>query len=67
MKARWPAPRSSFIMEIPILVLKHPLWRFTQHNVYGSVQDCSNSSALAMELLQSCTKPLIDEGGDTLL
>ena len=21
------------------------------------VQDCSNSSALAMELLQSCTKP----------
>ena len=27
---------------------------------YGSVQDCSNSSALAMGLLQSCTKPLID-------
>ena len=25
----------------------------------GLVQDCSNSSALAMELLQSCTKPLI--------
>ena len=24
----------------------------------GSVQDCSNSSALAMELLQSCTEPL---------
>ena len=23
------------------------------------VQDCSNSSALAMELLQSCTKPLM--------
>ena len=23
----------------------------------GSVQDCSNSSALAMELLQSCTRP----------
>ena len=23
----------------------------------GSVQDCSNSNALAMELLQSCTKP----------
>ena len=23
----------------------------------GLVQDCSNSSALAMELLQSCTKP----------
>ena len=25
----------------------------------GLVQDCSNSSVLAMELLQSCTKPLI--------
>ena len=25
----------------------------------GLVQDCSNSSALAMELLQSCTEPLI--------
>ena len=23
----------------------------------GLVRDCSNSSALAMELLQSCTKP----------
>ena len=30
------------------------------HNhVDGLVQDCSNSSALAMELLQSCTKPLM--------
>ena len=25
----------------------------------GLVSDCSNSSALAMELLQSCTKPSI--------
>ena len=31
------------------------LW---QH-IYGLVQDCSYSSASAMELLQSCTKPLI--------
>ena len=29
------------------------------HYINGLVQDCSNSSALAMELLQSCTKPLI--------
>ena len=31
------------------------------HGAYidGLVQDCSNSSALAMELLQSCTKPSI--------
>ena len=28
-------------------------------HIDGLVQDCSNSSALAMELLQSCTKPLI--------
>ena len=27
-----------------------------RHNIDGLVQDCSNSSALAMELLQSCTK-----------
>ena len=29
------------------------------HHINGLVQDCSNSSALAMELLQSCNKPLI--------
>ena len=28
-------------------------------DIDGLVQDCSNSSALAMELLQSCTNPLI--------
>ena len=28
-------------------------------HAYGLVQDCSNSSALALELLQSCTKLLI--------
>ena len=26
-------------------------------DIDGLVQDCSNSSGLAMELLQSCTKP----------
>ena len=32
-----------------------------QNNKYidGLVQDCSNSSALAIELLQPCTKPYI--------
>ena len=29
------------------------------NHINGLVQDCSNSSALAMELLQCCTKPLI--------
>ena len=28
-------------------------------HIDGLVQDCGNSSALAMELPQSCTKPLI--------
>ena len=28
-------------------------------NIDGLVQDCSNSSVLAMELLQSCIKPSI--------
>ena len=34
----------------------------TKHNetqIIGLVQDCSNPSVLALELLQSCPKPLI--------
>ena len=27
-----------------------------EHNINDLVQDCSNSSALALELLQSCSK-----------
>ena len=34
-------------------------WMIQAHHIDGLVQDCSNPSALAMELLQSCTKPLI--------
>ena len=37
-----------------------PKWRtFCRQHLDGLVQDCSNSSALAMELLQSCTKSSI--------
>ena len=32
------------------------------HGVYGLAQDCSDSSALAMELLQSCAKPSMSSG-----
>ena len=32
-------------------------WPIPINKIDGLVQDCSNSSALAMELLQSCTKP----------
>ena len=31
-------------------------------HINGFMQICSNSSALAMELLQSCTKPSIYDG-----
>ena len=31
-----------------------------QYHVDGLVQDCSNSRVLAMELLQSCTKPSLE-------
>ena len=34
---------------------------FISNYIDGLVQDCSNSSALAMELLQSCTKPSISD------
>ena len=30
-----------------------------KHHIDGLAQDCSNSSEIAMELLQSCTKPSI--------
>ena len=37
---------------------KYPLSVYSIH-IDGLVKDCSNSSALAMELLQSCAKPSI--------
>ena len=41
---------STLQQKMPILYIYH---------IESLVQDCSNSSALAMELLQSCTKPSI--------
>ena len=34
---------------------------YIKRYINGLVQDCSNSSALAMELLPSCTKPSISK------
>ena len=49
-------------LEIPISMTPNfqCVQRLIQYWLYidGFVQDCSNSSALVMELLQSCTKPL---------
>ena len=41
------------------LVIWDALGSIYLFHIDGLVQDCSNSSALAMELLQSCTKPSI--------
>ena len=46
---KWNAAVHSTI-RLPVFIC----WHF-----YGLAQDCSNSSALAMELLQSCTKPFV--------
>ena len=43
-------------MYLPVSVILFGARKFTL--IDGLVQDCCNSSALAMELLQSCNKPL---------
>ena len=49
---------SAYETVIFLLKIKNSTAKAT-HNIDGLVQDCSNSSALAMKLLQSCTKPSI--------
>ena len=46
------------IVALGLEVLNWQTWHDKGY-IDGSVQDCSNSSVLAMELLQSCTKPLL--------
>ena len=43
--------------EIIVMVKRQCPAIFSPVQIDSLVQDCSNSSALAMELLQSCTKP----------
>ena len=50
--------------DLPCYLLNHlmpvrELVNSLQHHIVGLVQDCSNSIANALELLQSCTKPSI--------
>ena len=41
-------------------ILKQPWWSYSdQDHIYSLVQNCSNSIANALELLQSCPRPLI--------
>ena len=61
--------KDDFVTGISRLVYRHSLehhsirmvWDalFSWGYIDGLVQDCTNSSALAMELLQSCTQPSI--------
>ena len=37
-----------------------------ENDISGFVQDCSNSAANALELPQTCTKPLRSINGDSL-
>ena len=59
---RWIAGRTRWILHTPhqlccVAVQIDP--KNHTHYFDGLAQDCSNSSAIAVELLQSCTKPLI--------
>ena len=37
----------------------HTKWYYVNHDIEGLPQDCSNSIAIALEPLQSCTRPLM--------
>ena len=56
----WPSPKSIYIYRQSgpkandDCTIKN---KDVNNQIDGLVQDCSNSSALAMELMQSCTKP----------
>ena len=45
-----------------LYISRYMVVHFQWHYVDGLVQDCSIPSALAMEMLQSCTKPWILQG-----
>ena len=58
-KILWKILYSNFISQLDKRPIRYVqvVWVYDHFN--GSVQDCSNSIANALELLQSCTKPLI--------
>ena len=41
------------------VIYYYKVWAVWKYNIDSLVQDCSNSIADALELLQSCTKPSI--------
>ena len=44
-------------MVYTVEIIKFLTMFYRREHLHGLVQDCSISSALAMEILQSCTKP----------
>ena len=53
----WRTHFSTFFFSINLSMVRYP--HFANVHIDGLMQDCNNSSALALELLQSCTKPSI--------
>ena len=47
------------VMKIPLVGYISPIVSTMSSYIYGPVQDCRNSRALAIELLQTCTKLLV--------
>ena len=52
----WPTPLS-LVVNSGITDLSHGLGSLENYNIDGLVWDCNISNALAMEMLQSCTRP----------
>ena len=50
------------IHSVPIFPPKYPYFAIFMKHIHGLVQDCSNSIANTLELLQSCTNPAIKFG-----
>ena len=59
---REPIPKVCFQDVVWVVLCEFWVWSLMSlsiHNIDGLAQDCSNSIALAMELLQSCANPSI--------
>ena len=56
-KAVYKGPRWLYCITFNLHMTWYFAYIFCEDDIDGLVQDCSNSSALALELLQSCAKP----------
>ena len=58
IRQRYNSTQRFYFLYVALLIYKARHRQFIFY-INGLVQDCSNASALAIELLQSCTKPSI--------